>query len=450
MLTLTETAEQIRSRQLSPLELTRDCLERIDRLNPQLNAFITVTADLALSQARQAESEIQAGNYRGALHGIPIALKDLFDTAGVTTTAGSNQYRNRIPADDAEVVRRLKQAGAVMLGKLNLHEFAFGMSGVVSAFGPTKNPWNLKRISGGSSSGAGAAVASGMCVAALGTDTSGSIRCPSALCGIVGHRPSRGLVSVQGLVPLSTSFDTGGPMARSVRDAAVLLDVLRVAPAESGFVSLLDEGVSNLRIGIPRKHFYDDLHQGVAACIDQALQVITKLVAGVHEVEIAVDGFRTLFDAEIYEYHETMAEKSPELYDPRTLYRVQKCAGISATDYIRAGHRLAEFRSTAEQIFENVDAVITPTVPVAAPTLQELEKLDVPDVRPFEVKYLLRNTSPFSVLFWPSTSLPCGFTQEGLPVGMQISSRPGADSICLRLAHAYEQATDWHKRHPAD
>jgi aspartyl-tRNA(Asn)/glutamyl-tRNA(Gln) amidotransferase subunit A len=445
MLTLIEAVDQIFTRRLSPLELTRECLARIERLNPVLNAFITVTADTALDEGRQAEAEIAAGNWRGPLHGIPIALKDLFDTAGVRTTAASNQYRDRIPAEDAEVVRRLKQSGAIIVGKLNMHEFAFGMSGVVSAFGPTRNPWNTERITGGSSSGAGAAVAAGLCVAAMGTDTSGSIRCPSALCGIVGHRPSAGLMSTKGVIPLCTSFDTAGPMTRTVRDLAVVIDTLT---SSANYASLLAGDVSALRVGIARKSFYDDLEPDIAACMQQAEDAVAKLVAQVREVEVPVDAFRTLFDAEIYEYHETMFLKTPELYDPRTLYRVRNCAGISASAYVRERHRLEEFRSAAEQVFEQVDVVITPTTPAAAPKLADLEALAIPDVRPFEVKYLLRNTAPFSSLYWPSTSVPCGFTADGLPVGMQISSRPGSDLTTLRLAYAYEQATGWNEKRP--
>ena len=443
MLTLIEAAKQIRSRRLSPVELTRECLEGIERHNPVLNAFITVTGELALEQARQAESELAAGNWRGPLHGIPIGLKDLFDTAGIRTTAGSNQYRHRIPTKDAEMVRRLRQAGAVILGKLNLHEFAFGISGVISAFGPARNPWNVERITGGSSSGAAAAVAAGLCVAALGTDTAGSVRCPPALCGVVGHRPSAGLLGLKGVIPLSTSFDAAGPVTATVEDAATLIDVLT---AKTSYASFLTEDVSALRIGIPRKGFYDDLQPDVAACMDAALDVVRRLTAQVREVEVPIDGFRTLFDAEIYEYHEAMAGRTPELYDPRTLYRIQQCAGISATSYIRERRRLAEFRAQAETIFERVDVAITPTTPVAAPAIVELEALAISEVRAYEVKHLLRNTAPFSVLFWPTISLPCGFTRDGLPVGMQISSRPGADSIALRLAYAYEQATEWKKQ----
>jgi aspartyl-tRNA(Asn)/glutamyl-tRNA(Gln) amidotransferase subunit A len=452
MLTLTEAAEQIRTRQLSPLELTRACLARIERLNPVLNAFITLTAEPALEQARQAEAEVMAGHWRGPLHGIPIGLKDLLDTAGVRTTAASNQFRNRVPAEDAELVRQLKQAGAVIVGKLNLHEFAFGVSGIVSAFGPVKNPWDLERITGGSSSGSAAAVAAGLCIAAIGTDTAGSIRCPSALCGIVGHRPSAGLLSCTGVVPLSTSFDTVGPMTRTVRDATLLLGAL-VANAGSSVPNdwaALDDSVAGLKVGVPRKGFFDDLQPEVAAYVEGAFAVIETLVAHVAEVELEAGGHRTIFNAEIYEYHQAMVTKTPELYQPHTLPRVLRCAGISATDYIRDWRSLTGERNKAEELFKQVDVVVTPTVPVAAPRISELEALGINELRPFETKYLLRNTSPFSVLFWPSVSVPCGFQREGLPVGLQISGKPGADATVLRLAHAYEQATKWHKRVPSE
>jgi len=452
MLTLTEAAQQIRTRQLSPRELTRACLARVERLNPTLNAFITVTAELALEQARQAETEITAGHWRGPLHGIPIGLKDLLDTAGVRTTAASNQFRDRVPAQDAELVRQLKQAGAVLVGKLNLHEFAFGGSGIVSAFGPVENPWDLQRITGGSSSGSAAAVAAGLCVAAIGTDTAGSIRCPAALCGIVGHRPSAGLLSCTGVVPLSTSFDTPGPMTRTVRDAALLLGAL-VADAGSSAPNdwvALDDSVAGMRVGVARKNFFDDLQPEVAACVEEALAVIKTLVAQVADVELEAGGHRTIFNAEIYEYHEAMVTTTPELYQPQTLPRVLKCAGISATDYIRDWRILHTERNRAEELFQQVDVVVTPTVPVAAPQISELQSLGINELRSFETKYLLRNTSPFSVLYWPSVSVPCGFPREGLPVGLQISGKPGADATVLRLAHAYQQATQWHKRVPSE
>jgi len=445
MLTLAEAAELIPTRRLSPVELTRECLARIERLNPVLNAYITVTGDLALEQARQAEAEIMAGNYRGPLHGIPIGLKDLLDTAGVRTTAASNQYRDRLPTQDAELVRQLKQAGAVIVGKHNLHEFAFGMSGVVSAFGPAKNPWNTTRITGGSSSGSAAAVAAGMCVAAIGTDTAGSVRCPPALCGIVGLRPSAGVLRAAGMIPLARSFDTAGPMAHTVRDVAILLQELAGLPV----MASLDGAAPKVRAGIARRGFFDELQPEVAACMEEALAVVATLVAEVREVHLEVSKRRTVFDAEIYEYHEEMLAARPELYDPHTRARVAGCAGISATDYIRGQRELLDQRRQAEAACAQVDVVITPTTPVAAPVLADLAPLGEPELRQFETKFLLRNTAPFSVLYWPSVSVPCGFTREGLPVGMQISGKPGGDATVLHLAHAFEQVTEWWKREPA-
>jgi aspartyl-tRNA(Asn)/glutamyl-tRNA(Gln) amidotransferase subunit A len=452
MLTLAEAAQQIRTRQLSPLELTRECLARIERLNPTLNAFITVTAEPALEQARQAEAEIMAGRWRGPLHGIPIGLKDLLDTAGVRTTAASNQFRDRVPSQDAVLVRQLKQAGAVLLGKLNLHEFAFGGSGIVSAFGPVKNPWAPEHITGGSSSGSAAAVAAGLCVAAIGTDTAGSVRCPAALCGIVGHRPSAGRLSCKGVLPLSASFDTPGPMTRTVRDAALLLGALVAEPGSSAPSdwAALNDSVAKLRVGVPRKGFFDDLLPEVAACVEEAIAVVNTLVAQVADVELEAGAHRAIFNAEIYEYHEALVTKTPQLYQPHTLSRVLACAGISATDYIRDWRSLVEQRDRAEQLFQHVDVVLTPTVPVAAPRISQLQSLGINELRQFETRYLLRNTSPSSVLYWPSVSVPCGFQPEGLPLGLQISGKPGADATVLRLAHAYEQATPWHKRMPSD
>ena len=247
-------------------------------------------------------------------------------------------------------------------------------------------------------------------------------------------------LSAEGIIPLARSFDTAGPMTRTVRDAAVLLDVL----ARSSTTASLSDSVSALRIGVARKGFFDDLQADVASCIEEALAVITKLVAEVREVHFEVGGHRTIFNAEIYEYHEQVAAKAPELYGPHTLARIRKCAGISATAYIRAQRELETQRRAAESVFEEVNLVITPTVPVAAPRISELQRLGEAKLRDFETKHLLRNTSPFSVLYWPSISVPCGFTREGLPVGMQISGKPGEDDNVLRLAYAYEQATRWY------
>jgi|SRR5271165_827793 len=447
MFTLAEAAVLIRARKLSSVEVTRACLDRIEKLNPALNAFVTVTAGLALEQARRADADLAAELWRGPLHGIPIALKDLIDVAGVLTTAGSNQYRNhRVATEDAAIVTQLQRAGAVVLGKTNLHEFAFGGSGIVSAFGPARNPWERARITGGSSSGSAAAVAAGMCVAAIGTDTAGSLRCPPALCGVVGCRPSQGMLSNEGIIPLVPSFDTPGPITRTVRDAVTILDCLP-APGAVKSSAGLEEPVTKLRVGIAR-NLGDDAETEVVRCFESAVATISGLVRKVTEFDLQWETPTAIRNYETYRYHQTMLHSTPELYDPRTLFRVRATAGVSESDYRRALRELYEFNQSV-RVFEALDAVLSPTVPIAAPRLAELEALDAAALRQFELRYLLKNAFPFSYLGWPSVSVPCGFTSEGLPVGLQISAAPGADLVALRLAHAYEQATEWHNRTPA-
>ena len=441
MFSLAEAAKQIRHRQLSSVELTRLCLERIERLNPSLNAFITVTADLALRQARQADAEVLAGRWRTPLHGVPVALKDLIDLAGVRTTAASNQLRNRIAGEDAMIVTQLKQAGAVIVGKTNLHEFAFGGSGVISAFGAARNPWDTARISGGSSSGSAAAVVAGMTVAALGTDTAGSARDPAALCGIVGYRPSRDVWGMEGVIPLRKSFDTLALMTRTVEDGQLMLSALSNVPGRA-------RAVDHFRVGVAWQEFFEDLDTEVEKCIERSLEAIRALVASVCEVKVQVRIPWTDFDVEILDYHRNMMAESPELYQPATLERLRACTAIPQDKFERAQNNLKRLRAEAEAIFDHVDIVITPTCPVGAPTIAELEATSAKELRAFEVQTLLRNTAPFSLLLWPSVSLPCGFTSQGLPVGLQISARPGSDSMAFTIARAYEQATDWHKRVP--
>lgn len=447
MLTLLEAAEQVRTGKLSPVELTRECLANIERLNSRLNAFITVTADLALEQARRAEEEIAAGNYRGPLHGIPFALKDNIDTAGIRTTAGSNQYRERIPIEDAEVVRQLKLAGAVIVGKNNMHEFAFGGSGVISAFGPARNPWDPPRITGGSSSGSAAAVASGMCVAAIGTDTAGSVRCPAALCGLVGHRPSQGLLSNAGTIPLAESFDTPGPITRTIADARTILRELTLVGCPA-LQRTTQVDLSKLRVGVVR-NLTTDMEPDVAACFEAAVQSLVKKVAYVEDVRLEVQPAWDVRNFEIFRYHEKMFETTPQLYDPRTLDRVRRSAGVKEIDYVRK-REAAKTAFEADAWFAKVDILLSPTAPVVAPPVADLEAMDAAALRAYEVRYLLGNTLPFSFLWCPSVSVPCGFTETGLPVGLQISSRPGRDLDVLQLAQAYEQTTEWYQRMPAD
>ncbi len=454
--TIVELVPRLRRKEISPVELTRACLDRIEKLNPALNAFITVTAESALAEARAAEVEIARGEWRGPLHGIPIALKDLIDTAGTRTTAASGLYENRIPTEDAEVVQRLRRAGAVILGKNNLHEFAYGGSSLVSFFGDVHNPWNTGHIAGGSSGGSAAAVAAGLCYAAIGTDTAGSIREPAALCGCVGIKPTYGRVSARGVIPLSWSLDHVGPLAATVGDAAVVLqaiagyDALDASSAEvavSDYVSGLHDATKTLRVGVPRAYFYDDLDNEVRSAVEQALVVIGALVANVREMQIEVTSDRTVQAAESFAYHAENVAKTPELYQPETLRRIRSGANISAADYIQRRRELDEERRRAHDFFADVDLLVTPTMPIPAPAIADLKKN--PDtLRPAELA-LLRNTRPFNVWGLPAISVPCGFTKSGLPIGLQIAGPHWREELVLRLAHAYESATEWHRRRPA-
>lgn len=439
-----EIAEQVRQGAISPLELTGECLSRIEKLNPVLNAFITVTAESALEEARVAEEAIRHGSWRGPLHGIPIALKDLIDTAGIPTTAASAQYQNRIPAQDAAVVRRLKQAGAIFLGKHNLHEFAYGGSSVISHFGAVRNPWNPEYIAGGSSGGSASAVAAGLCYAAIGTDTAGSIREPASICGIVGLKPTYGAVSTQGIIPLALSFDHAGPLTTSVADAVLMFRAIAdsAAPDLDG-VKAISTGRRRLRIGIPRPYFYEGLHDEVATAIDQALGVIASFGLELQQISLSVYTDRALQSAESYAYHREMAASAPRLYQPETLGRILTGEKIGAEDQARLRGELQEARRTIVDIFEKIDLLITPTVPIPPPTILAL-KSNPDSLRSTEL-LMLRNTRPFNVWGLPAISQPCGFTRSGLPVGMQIAGAPGREDQVLAMAYAYENATEWHK-----
>jgi len=298
-LSLTELSELIRSRKVSPVEVTRNILERIEKLQPALNAYITVTRDVAMKSAQEAESEIQQKKWRGPLHGVPVAVKDLFDTAGIKTTAGSAVFKDRVPDMDAEVIRKLKAAGAVLVGKTNMHEFAFGGSSLVTYFGGVHNPWDLGRIAGGSSGGSAAAVAAGLCYGALGSDTAGSIRNPAAYCGIVGHKPTYGLVSTRGVIPLSWTLDHVGPMTRTVSDTALLLEAIAGYDPEEitsvrmdvpNYTAALRARPTSVRVGVAHDFFFEGLEPEIETPTNQALSVLQKLTAGITEVAISARG----------------------------------------------------------------------------------------------------------------------------------------------------------------
>jgi aspartyl-tRNA(Asn)/glutamyl-tRNA(Gln) amidotransferase subunit A len=457
-LSLSDASDLLQARKVSPVELTNACLARIARLNPQLNAFITVTSEQALADARAAEADIARGRRRGPLHGIPIALKDLFDTAGVRTTAGSAVFADRVPSQDAEVVRRLKAGGAILLGKLNMHEFAYGDTSAVSHFGPVRNPWSLDRVPGGSSGGSAAAVAAHLCYGALGSDTGGSIRQPAACCGIVGLKPTYGLVSTRGVVPLSWSLDHVGPMCRSVADAAMLLqpiagyDVLDINSVDApvpDYAKAVRQKVSTLRLGVPRAMFYEMLDPEIDQAVRAALEVLRRLTASTRDVELPAYATVPVVGAEAYAFHAPYFTRTPQLYQPATRQRLELGAEVPAAAYIEGRRELERLRRAVRTVFSRVDLLVTPTMPVLPQTVDEaLNNPAVPP--PGGVALSLRNTQPFDIFGLPSISIPCGFSRSGLPIGLEISGPHLGEPLVLALAHAYEQATEWHRRTPPE
>jgi aspartyl-tRNA(Asn)/glutamyl-tRNA(Gln) amidotransferase subunit A len=453
-LTIREAADLVRRKVISPVELTRACLQRIEQLNPALNAFITVTAEQAMAQAREAETEVRRGRWRGPLQGIPVGLKDNIDTAGVRTTLASAVFKDRVPSEDAEVVRRLKAAGAVLLGKQNLHEVAFGTTSAVSYFGPVHNPWEHDRIAGGSSGGSAAAVAAGLCFGAVGTDAGGSIRVPSSYCGIVGLKPTYGLVGTRGGGEAGWwSMNHVGPMCRSVADAALLLsaiagydprDSTSVEAPITDYTVALRAKVSALRLGTPRAVFYDKLDPETEAGMSKALEVLRRLTAGLREVNLQPLSDRiapNIVFAENYAFHAPYYAKTPQLYHTTISRNLRQGSEVTTGAYIQSRRELDEARRAIGAVFSTVDLLITPTTAVPPPTIEEAVRLGI------EVE-LIRNTAPFNVYGLPTISIPCGFTSSGLPFSMQISGPRFGEAKVLSLAHAYEQATDWHTRRP--
>ena len=453
-LTLTEAAALVADKAVSPVELTQACLERIERLDPALNAFITVTRDIALEQARIAEREIASGRYRGPLHGIPVALKDLIDTAGARTTAASALFQERVPAEDAAVVRRLKVEGAVLLGKTNLHEFAYGGSGVVSYYGAARNPWARAHITGGSSSGSAAAVAAGMCFAALGSDTAGShsparrvLRDRRNEADLrAGERARRGSAVV--VVRPRGSDDTQRARCGARPAGHRRLRCLLTAPAASCRKAITAKGWNRTRTccasgscGSFSSMTWNRRSRPPSTTRSRCLETLTS---GLSDASMPIDTDRTVQAAEAYAYHAQFLAERAGLYQPETLRRIQRGESVAAREYILKRIELDHLRRAAADLFADYDLLVTPTSPVTAPALAELQA-NPDDLRRREL-ILLRNTRPFNVLGLPAVSVPCGFTRAGLPIGLQIAGAPGDDARVLQLAHAYERATEWHKQ----
>jgi len=439
-------------------------LARIEHLNPKLNAYITVTAELALAQAKKAESELFAprgrkGNRdRGPLHGIPISLKDNIYTKGVCTTAGSKILKDFIPQHDAKVVIQLKEAGAVILGKTNMHEFAYGVTSNNPHYGPVRNPWDLQRISGGSSGGSAAAVAAGLCYGSIGTDTGGSIRIPSALCGVVGLKPTFGRVSVKDVIPLSPHLDCVGPLARTMAGAAIMLDPIFVRG--KGEPSLQSATKSSrkgrFRLGLPKTYFSDVISPEVEFMFERALRLLQKSGSNLKEVSIPLlseteDAGNQIAWAEATHYHQQAGcfPARAADYGEDVRARLEIGAKVSATAYLRA----MEVRNSFIEHFHaamagaNVDALAVPTTPIAAPMIGEETTLVSGDKHPTRA-LLLRLNRPANLAGLPAVSVPCGFTPEGLPVGFQLIGAVTDEHLLLQIAKLFELACPARSRPP--
>lgn len=445
--TLKQASDQLRLKAVSPVELTEACNNRIEQYSYALGAFISVTREEALRTAREMTAEQQRGKWRGPLHGIPIALKDNIDTAGVRTTAASELFKDRVPTEDAEVARRLKNAGAIILGKTNMHEFAYGTTSAVTYFGPVHNPWAPDRVPGGSSGGSACATAAELCLGSLGTDTGGSIRIPASYCGVVGFKPTYGRVSCRGVIPLSWSLDHVGPISKTVEDAALLLDAIAgyddsdptsVDTPVANYSRAIHEPVSKLRLGIVRAPFFEGLDPDVQKAMEAAIEVLRKQVASVSEVVLPVSTGLNIIGPEAYAYHAKWITDSPALYQPATRAILERSADLKAPAYASALRELYQRRRDVKKVFANVDLLITPTMPTPPVTIEQSAAQSA----------TTRNTAPFDVFGLPAISLPCGFTGSGLPIGLQISGAPFAETTVFALAHAYEQATEWHTRRP--
>ena len=451
----------VSKKEVSPVEIVDAHLSRIQATEPVLNSFITLMAEEARGSARQAEREIQAGKYRGPLHGIPVGLKDLYNTRGVRTTSGSRIFDNFVPAEDCTVAVRFREAGAILLGKLNMHQFALGPTGENPDYGHMHNPWNPEMVSGGSSGGSGSAVAAGQCTIATGSDTGGSIRIPAALCGIVGLKPTYGLVSRYGLTPLSWSLDHPGPMVRTVEDAALAMNAIAgydpkdVASANvtvPDYTESLTEDIRGLRIGVPKEYFEAPLDPEVRQSVQNALSQFESMGAEVREVSFpmfeqsqAISTAVLLAEAAAY-YRDIVEKDGDKVYEPVRL-RLQAGLFISAADYLRAQQARSLFDRETRKLLKEVDLLAGPTEPVTAPKLLSGTVI-AGEQEIGTVGALTQYTRPFNINGFPAISVPCGFSNSGMPIGLQLAGRPFDETTVLKAAYAYERATDWHKRRP--
>jgi aspartyl-tRNA(Asn)/glutamyl-tRNA(Gln) amidotransferase subunit A len=455
-------AAALRERRLSPVEVVSTLLERIESEDVKLNAFVTVLPERALEEAARAEGEILAGEYRGPLHGVPVGVKDLIFTEGVRTTMGSAFFEDYVPDHSATVVSKLEEAGAILLGKTNTHEFAYGPTGDSSRFGPTRNPHDVSRIPGGSSGGSGAAVAADLCYAALGSDTAASIRVPAALCGVVGMKPTFGRVSKSGVFPLAWTLDHVGPLSRTVEDNALLLNALAGYDAEDpysanmpaeDFTRDLQRDVRDSVVGVPTSHYFEHVEDEVERRVREAVEVLRSLGAQVREVKVpnlpeTLKAQRIILAVEAYTIHKARLDNEPERFGDEISERLRDAEHLKAHRYAKA-QQITKRRSLEEfeRALEEVDVLLTPTVPIAATEIGQREA-KIGDHEELVFSALTRFTGPTNLNGLPSLSVPCGLTPSGLPVGLQIIGRPFDEATVYRYGHAYEMAASAESRAP--
>ena len=463
-LSIKEAAEEVHSGIITPTELVIETLGRIDTLDGNLKAYVTVMRDQAYEDAERLERELRTGLYRSPLHGIPIGVKDIIAVKGARTTAGSKVLADYVSQEDAMVVEQLRKNGAIVIGKTNTHEFAYG-----TYTPPTRNPWDHERIPGGSSGGSAVAVATGMGLGAIGTDTGGSIRIPAACCGVTGLKPTYGRVSCHGVIPLSWSLDHVGPLARSAEDCAIVFDAIAgydprdpnsiSGPPGRPTASLIagPEGrdtlsLQGLALGVPQEAFFAPLDPEVRAAWQAALLVLREEGAEVVNVELplaTLEVYRTIQmpEASLAHMQKGWLSEHRDDYTALTLQRLLEGQQIPAVDYLHALHQRRIFSNSMRTVLRQVNALILPTLPIPAVLIAQAgQEISIDGVGENATTALLRLTMPFNLAGLPAISFPCGFTTNGLPLGLQVAGRPFEESTVLRIAHAYQQLTDWHRR----
>ncbi|MGA2291823.1 amidase [Bradyrhizobium sp.] len=462
LMSLVSVAKGIAERRFTAREVTQSCLDRVLQWQPRLNAFMAIEADEALAAADAADAALAKGHAGGALHGVPLAHKDMYYETGKVVTCGSLIRRDFIATTTATALRRLKQAGTIRLGSLQLAEFAYGPTGHNAHYGPVHNPWGFAHVTGGSSSGSGAAVAARLTFAALGSDTGGSIRMPAHFCGVTGLKTTVGRISRAGAMPLSQSLDTVGPLARSAEDCALLLglmagpdpeDLTAIAGPVPDYAAATRQPIKGLRIGVPSAFYVDDLDAEVARILDQTIAVLKREGARIVEVELPdqrqlTAACQLVLAVEAASFHKRWLIERPQDYGPQVLMRLQNGLAIPGVSYLEAMRWRGPALSAHLEATAGVDAVIAPVAPVAAPTIAESDVGNNPDAEAV-IQRLTRFTRPVNYLGLPALSIPSGFTQGGLPVGMQLVGRSFDEATLLRIGAAFQRATDFHDRVPA-